>query len=194
MRERGALAILLGWAVLLLGAEVKPRLAGDLLRANVAPTFHFVTGRPLENLKSGSTVTYDVQIALVNDQRVMEARGAERFVFSYDLWEERFSVAQLTARGSRSARTTVTNLTAGAAEQWCIDRVGLSFAGLDRSRSYRLRLEVRADGPRRRERVDPATEPPVSLATLIDLFSRPATDRQRAWVTESDPFRLDNLK
>lgn len=194
MRERLALAALFVWVAYLLGAEVKPRLVGDVLRANVPSTFHFVTGKPLENLKDGSTVAYDVQLSLLNDQRVIEARSVERFVFSYDLWEERFSVAQLTGRSSRSPRTTVTNLTAEAAEQWCVDRVGLSFAGLDRGRSYRLRIEVRADGPRRRERIEPANEPPVSLATLIDLFSRPATDRQRAWASESSPFRLDNLK
>lgn len=194
MRERLALAALFVWVAYLLGATVKPRLVGDLLRLDAPGTFHFLTGKPLENLRDGSTVAYDIQLALLNDQRVAEAKALERFVFSYDLWEERFTVAQLTARGSRNPRTTVSNLTAEAAEQWCVDRVGVSFAGLDRTRNYRLRIEVRADGPRRRERAEAASEPPVSLATLIDLFSRPATDKQRTWAAESSPFRLDNLK
>lgn len=196
MRERLTLAALFVWVAYLLGAEMKPRLVGDVLRVNPTPTFRFLTGKPLDNLKNGSTVAYDIQLSLLNDARLVESKAIERFVFSYDLWEERFSVVQLTAKQSRSARSVVQNLTAEAAEQWCVDRVGVAFAGLDRTRNYRLRMEVRADVPRRRERLtaEPVNEPPVSLATLIDLFSRPATDKQRTWIEESSLFRLDNLK
>lgn len=149
-----------------------------------------LSGRPLESLKNGSTVTFDFQLGALNDARIVQARTAERFVFSYDLWEERFSVVQLTAK-DRQPRATAANLLPEAAEQWCIERLALPAATLDRSRPLRLRLEIRADEPRRPRQNE---DPPVSLATLIEVFSRPARREQRLWVVETPTFRLDTLR
>jgi len=150
-----------------------------------------LSGRPLESLKNGSTVTFDFQLVALNDARLVQARTAERFVFSYDLWEERFSVVQLTAKDARQPRATAANLLPDAAEQWCMERLTLPAATLDRNRPLRLRLEIRADEPRRARQSE---DPPVSLATLIDVFSRPARREQRFWVLETPTFRLDTLK
>ena len=149
-----------------------------------------LTGRPLDSLKNGATVTFDFQLTALNETRLVQARTAERFVFSYDLWAERFSVVQLTARDARRARASAANLLPDAAEQWCLERLALPAANLDRNRPLRMRLEMRADEPSRAG----VNDPPVSLATLIDLFSRPARREQRYWVLESTPFRLDSLK
>ncbi len=173
------------------GDELRPRLAGDTLRVSTG-NLRLLSGRPLENLKNGSTVAYDFQLTALNDARLIQSRTVERFVFSYDLWEERFSIVQLTARDGRQPRAAVANLLPDAAEQWCIERLALPVTGLDRNRNLRLRLEIRADEPRRAHRA--ADEPPVSLATLIDLFSRPARREQRFWVLETQSFRLDTLK
>lgn len=173
------------------GDELRPRLAGETLRVSSA-NLRLLSGRPLESLKNGSTVTFDFQLAALSETRMVQARTFERFVFSYDLWEERFSVVQLTARDTRQARASAASLAADAAEQWCIERLILPTTSIDRAKPVRLRLEVRADEPRRTGRA--GEEPPVSLATLIDLFSRPARREQRYWVLETPGFRLDTLK
>ena len=173
------------------GDELRPRLAGDTLRVSSA-NLRLLSGRPLESLKNGATVTFDFQLSALNESRLVQSRAAERFVFSYDLWEERFSVFQLTAKDSRQPRASAANLLPDAAEQWCIERLAVPATTLDRTQPLRLRLEVRADEPRRASGRN--EDPPVSLAALIDLFSRPARREQRFWVLESPPFRLDTLK
>ena len=179
----------LAFCVGLWGDELRPRLFGDTLRVG-SGNLRLLAGRPLAPLKNGATVTFDFQLTALNETRLIQARTAERFVFSYDLWAERFSVVQLTARDAKQARAGSSNLVADAAEQWCLERLALSTSTLDRTRPLRLRLEMRADEARRAGQ----SEPPISLATLIDLFSRPARREQRFWVLESSPFRLDTLK
>ena len=191
----------LAFSVGLRGDELRPRLAGDSLRVT-SPNLRLLTGRPLDSLKNGSTVTFDFGLVALNETRLAQARTAERFVFSYDLWAERFSVVQLTAvqltaKDTRQSRASVrqpesvANLAADAAEQWCMERLVLPSTALHRARPLRLRLEIRASEPRRG---DSKTDPPVSLATLIDLFSSPARREQRLWVLETSPFQLDTLK
>jgi hypothetical protein len=176
--------------------ELRPRLAGDTLRVSSA-NLRLLSGRPLESLKNGSTVTFDFQLAALNDARIVQARAAERFVFSYDLWQERFSVVQLTTKSDRQPRASAANLLPDAAEQWCLERLTLPMTTLDRTQPLRLRLEIRADEPKRAGSASTGRandDPPVSLATLIDLFSRPARGEQRFWVLETPPLRLDTLK
>ena len=186
----------LAFCVGLRGDELRPRLVGDTLRVT-SPNLRLLTGRPLDSLKNGATVTFDFGLVALNETRLVQARTAERFVFSYDLWAERFSVVQLTAKDTRQSRApvrqpeSVANLAADAAEQWCMERLVLPSTALHRARPLRLRLEIRADEPRRG---DGKADPPVSLATLIDLFSSPARREQRLWVLETSPFQLDTLK
>lgn len=195
----------LAFCVGLMGDELRPHLVGDTLHVT-SPNLRLLVGRPLESLKNGATVTFDFGLVALNETRLVQARTAERFVFSYDLWAERFSVVQLTAKDVRQSRASganvsganvsgaivsVANLPADAAEQWCLERLVLPSTALDRARPLRLRLEIRADEPRRG---NGKADPPVSLATLIDLFSSPARREQRLWVLETSPFRLDTLK
>src|SRR5580692_6648581 len=64
---------------------------GDDLRV-AAPQLHFLTGKPMERLKDGSSVVFLTQLTLsVDDVSNVLRRTPERFVFSYDLWEEKFS-------------------------------------------------------------------------------------------------------
>ena len=180
----------LAFCVGLMGDELRPHLVGDTLHVT-SPNLRLLVGRPLESLKNGATVTFDFGLVALNETRLVQARTAERFVFSYDLWAERFSVVQLTAKDTRQSRASVANLPGDAAEQWCLERLVLPSTALDRARPLRLRLEIRADEPRRG---NGKADPPVSLATLIDLFSSPARREQRLWVLETSPFRLDTLK
>ena len=94
-----------------LAQDLVLRRAGDELRV-AAPRLHFLTGKPLERMRNGAAVTFDMQVTILPDNRqVILRRGFERFVISYDLWEEKFSVTRV-----RSARATASHLTAEAAE------------------------------------------------------------------------------
>jgi hypothetical protein len=180
------LALALACTLALLAQEIKPRLVGDTLRIS-AKGANFLQGKQLDALRNGATVTFDLQLTLVTDLRSITARGVERFVFSYDIWEERYSVVQLTSRASAA------NLTLDAAQQWCVDRMGVNVAAVGKATPHRLRLEIRGDEPRRRARRD-QDDPPIALATLVDIFSRPARVTQKTWLFETGMFRLDSLK
>lgn len=173
-------------ALVLLAQEIKPRLVGEKLRI-AASQVNFLGGKRLDSVRNGATVNFDLQLTLLTDTRLVAARSTERFVFSYDIWEERYSVVQLTSRAS------VANLTLEAAQQWCIDRMGVNVATIAKTAPHRLRLEIRGDEPRRRARRD-QDDPPIALAALVDVFSRPARPSQKTWQFETGVFRLDSLK
>ena len=65
-----------------------------------------------------------------------------RFVVSYALWEEKFSVTQLASTPGVAPRT-VEGLSATAAETWCFDNLTMSTLGLAPNQYYWLRLELR---------------------------------------------------
>src|SRR6266545_553131 len=61
-----------------------------------APQLHFLSGKSLERLKNGAAVSFLSQLTLSTDANAtVYRRRPERFVVSYDLWEERFSVVSL---------------------------------------------------------------------------------------------------
>ena len=71
-------------------------LDGDLLRIS-APQLNFLNGKPLERLKDGGSVAFVAQISLHTSPGavVSATRTAARFAFSYDIWEEKFSVTRV---------------------------------------------------------------------------------------------------
>jgi hypothetical protein len=65
---------------------------GDNLHVS-APALHFLAGKPLDRLKDASTVVFLSQLTLFAGNRDAPFRKVpDRFVVSYDLWEEKFSV------------------------------------------------------------------------------------------------------
>jgi hypothetical protein len=170
------------------GQEVAVRMAGDQLRVS-APKLHFLTGKPLESLRNGASVAFDIQVSILGDARQSVLRRSfERFVISYDLWEERFSVTRM-----RSSRASASNLSAASAEAWCLEAFSLPVAGLPQDNPFHVRIEVRAQNGRRREQE--AEDEGLSLASLIELFSRPGrTGDPMQWRAESKPLRLSDLQ
>jgi hypothetical protein len=169
-----------------LAQSLAVRLDGDRLRVS-APNLRFLAGRPLERLKNGASVAFDVQLSLSIEGGRVRERAADRFGISYDLWEERFSVTSL----GPSARS-VSRLTPTAAEAWCLDHLALPAAGLPPARPFWIRLEVRAEDPR--ERLTAVGETGISLSRLIEIFSRPARDPQARWTEEAGPLRLADIQ
>jgi hypothetical protein len=150
-----------------------------------APQFHFLTGKPLDRIRNGNAVAFDFQLSALGESKVSVLRRSfERFVISYDLWEEKFSVARM-----RSKHNSAPNLSAAGAEAWCIENIALSSSGLPQDAPIYIRLEVRAQDPREQNAV--LTDPGISLSGLIDIFSRAAkTQPQNFWRLEAGPLRL----
>src|SRR5476649_1813370 len=82
--------------------SLEVKFDGDNLHVS-APSLRFLIGKPLERLKDGASVAYVTQLTLFNDDHVtVVRRRTGRFVVSFALWEEKFSVTQLVAApGSR---------------------------------------------------------------------------------------------
>lgn len=178
-----ALAVSFG----LMGQELTPLWDGRELR--VSSRLQFLTGRSLDSVRNGRAVPFDFQLSLMRGT-MTAARTVERFTISYDLWEEKFSVARLSR--DQSPRRQVSHLSQEDAASWCFDNISVSTAALDPETPYTVHVEVRAgDG-----RVSSAwlNEPGVSLTTLIEIFSRPARTQQQKWTLQAGPIRLKDMR
>jgi hypothetical protein len=164
--------------------RLEPRLEEGRIHVS-APELQFVSGTPLERLENGAPVPFALQLALSADRfSTILQRDIERFVFSYDLWEEKFSIARLG-----SPRKSVSHLTARASEAWTVGEMSLAPAG---AAPFWLRLEARAENPS--EDWAAPDEDVMSLTRLVEIFSRRARTDPARWSVEAGPFRLAGLK
>jgi hypothetical protein len=157
-----------------------------------APRLHFLAGKPLERLRNAAEVPFDFQITLWAGSRNRELRRTvARFVMSYDLWEEKFSVTRLTA-----PRKAVVRLTSEAAEAWCLDQMPLDASGLGDKEPFWVRLDVRAAGRTAGPLFgrEDLSESGISLNGLVEIFSRPAQTDQPHWTIEAGPMTLGELR
>ena len=161
---------------------------GDNLHVS-APSLHFLTGKPLERLKDAATVVFLSQLTLFSENRDVAIRRAPvRFVVSYDLWEEKFSVTQL---GS-IPRSTPHVLSAEAAEAWCLEGLAIGALGLPPDRPFWLRFELRTAD--QKDLAGGAGEPGLNLRSLIELFSRRPGPDDPNWTRDVGPLRLEDLR
>lgn len=161
---------------------------GDNLHVS-APTLHFLTGKPLERLKDAATVVFLSQLTLFGENRDVAIRRAPvRFVVSYDLWEEKFSVTEL---GS-TPRSTPHVLSAAAAEAWCLEGLAISAMGVAPDRPFWLRFELRTAD--QKDLSGGAGEPGLNLRSLIELFSQKPGPDDPNWTREVGPLRLEDLR
>jgi hypothetical protein len=186
-----ALPALLGLALVALtvaSQDLIPRRNLDELHVS-APRLHFLTGRSLQRLHDGVSVPFDFQLSIAADtQANVVERALDRFVVSYDLWEEKFSVVR-----PRNLRRSSPRLSASAAESWCVDNLFVPISKLPENRNLWARLEIRASEMKQSSPLDePGTG--ISLTTLIDIFSRPTRSQQEHWSVESAPFRIGDVK
>ena len=164
-----------------------------------APRLHFLVGKPLERLRNASEVPFDFKITVWSGTRSHLLRETPaRFVVSYDLWEEKFSIVKqrgFSVRGgSRSLETrrSVSNLTAAAAEAWCIDSVALPTAGIRPDQPLWVKLDVRRADPR--DGNPELGDSGLTLTALIELFSRPIRPSEQRWTLEAGPMRFTDVK
>jgi hypothetical protein len=158
-----------------------------------APRVHFLVGKPLERLRNASEVPFDFKITLWSGTRSHKLREAQdRFVVSYDLFEETFSVTKLV-----SPRRTARHLTNTAAEAWCLQQMSQDVTGVGAKEPLWASLEIRAQdgkeagGPFGRGNI---TDSGISLTGLIEILSRPPATAQPHWNVETGPVTLDELR
>lgn len=169
-----------------LAEALELRLALDRLKV-ATPRFRFVTGKPLERLRAGAPVPFAIQLSLFTDRsQPPAARDIQRFVFSYDLWEEKFAITRLGP-----SRRAASHLSAEAAEAWCVEEMALDFSGVSEQQPFWVRLEVRAEESSTGSH---SAEDPMSLARLIELFSRRSRGEEKHWRIEAGPFKLADLR
>lgn len=160
---------------------------GDNLHVS-APSLHFLTGKPLARLKDAATVVFLSQLTLFSENHdTVLRRVPDRFVVSYDLWEEKFSVTQLGG----TPRSTPRVLSAPAAEAWCLEGLAISAMGLAPDRPFWLRFELRT--AEQRDLAGGAGEPGISLRSLIEILSRKPGPDDPNWTREAGPLRLSDL-
>lgn len=160
---------------------------GDNLHV-VAPTLHFLTGKPLARLKDGATVVYLAQFTLFTDAylTVLRRTPMDRFAISYDIWaDNKFTVVM---PGAHSAK----NMSAGATEQWCLENMAINTAGLAPDRPFWLQLDMRTVDPRELSSI--VNGQGFSLvSSLILLFGRKPGADDPQWRRQAGPLRLADL-
>ena len=158
---------------------------GGLLRLR-APQLRFLTGSPLARLHDGRSVTYVFSASIRIHRGGPRVHGLTRqVIFSYDLWEERFSVVRRD-----DPKVAASHLTTAAAEEWCVDLLALPVRAAPADKAFVVELECSL-----REENAPAADAPsaTTLTGLIDIFSRKEPSAPPRWEASSLPLRLADL-
>lgn len=163
------------------------RYDGDTLRIAL-PSLHFVSGRLLERLKDGASVAYLAQLSMLQDDRSTPIRKRQgKFVVSYALWEEKFSVTQLGPPAARTAE----GLSATAVETWCLDSLDINTVGVGLDQPFWLRFELATADQKDLARM--SDKPFVSLWDFVDLLSRKPKAGEPRWPPIERHLRLSEL-
>jgi hypothetical protein len=150
------------------------------------PSLRFIKGEPLERLKDGRSVRFDIDLlVLAKPAAAAVAQSRHGFVLSYDLWEERFAVTHV-GPPSRA----ISHLTPSDAEAWCLDRLTVPVSALGqlgRDAPFWIRVEYRAQEG---DRAADATDTGFTLRGLIDRLSRRRQSDDLTGRTEAGPFYI----
>jgi hypothetical protein len=167
------------------------QLDGDYLRI-AAPRLNFLSGKPLERLKDGASVAFIGQLTITTSPNSLApvARSVARFAFSYDIWEERFSVAKIGPKPD--SRRTMSHLSAQTAQDWCFENLVVDRSQIPLDKPFYIQLDLRAEDPQ--DQLSFLGDPGINITRLIEIFGRPGRGAQPRWVGTSGPWRLDDLK
>lgn len=161
---------------------------GDTLRPVTPPSFHFLTGKPLENLRWGHTVVFVSKLTLFEDDHATVFRQtAQRFYVSCDVWDD--DHFRVTIPGANPQ--AVNGLTASRAESWCLDNISISALGMAPDRTFWLRFDLRTADPKELSSV--VNDVGLSLTSLIEILSRRPGRGQESWGFETR-VRLADLR
>jgi len=173
----------LGWS--LAASRLQIRREADRLRIT-APQIPFLNGKPLEQLKNGRSVGFISQLSLTAESSILLWHQEDRFVVSYDIFEEKFSATRLGP-----PRQSVSRLNMPAIQAWCLDSLMPIPPALTPSRYFSIKLELRVED--RKEAAGIVGEPGINLNRLVEIFSNPPRNTQQRWIEPGGPFRLQDL-
>jgi hypothetical protein len=145
-------------------------------------------GTILTQLKNGKAVAFDFHLALWTGSRTnIRRRAFERFVVSYDLWEEKFAVTNL-----RKPRANAAGLTPRQVESWCLRHLSMPAPDLTGEQTAGAQLDVRAVDSERDVALFAGDG--LNLTGLIELLSRPARQDEHRWKFESAALRVSEIR
>jgi len=155
-----------------------------------APRTDFFAGSPMARLKNAAEVPFVIQTTLWSgNQHHVYRTAVDRFVVSFDIFEETYSVVK-----SEAPRKSASHLTAKAAQAWCLSQMSLDTTGLSGGEPLWARLEISAeDPPRDGSILGSVSDSGISLGSLIDFFSRTG-GLQTHLKLDYPAFTLDQLK
>ena len=185
-------AFLSGMAVAMFAEELILRAHDS--RLEFAPQVPFLSAPPLlTRLHNAEEVPFDMKATVWTGNRThLFAHNEERFVVSFDIWEETFAATRM-----KEPQKQVKHMNAKALEAWCMSQMSLDLAGLGGSEPFWARLEIRAEKPEKDGGLFGTSsigESGISLSTLIDIFSRPPQPQQPHWELNSPRLTLDELR
>jgi hypothetical protein len=175
----------LGWSLAV--PRLLIRREGSNLRIS-APQIRFLTGKALEQLKSGANVGFVSLLTMTptESSNSLLARVVDRFVVSYDIWEEKFSATRPGPPMHRASRLSVP-----ATEAWCLEELLPVPPALPADGWFWIKWELRAEDPK--EWASIVGEPGINLNRLVEIFSRPPRNTQQRWNETAGPLRLQDL-
>lgn len=164
-------------------------------RLEFSTPYPFLSGQPalLTRLKNAAEVPFIIQTSLYQgDPHHMVRHAEDRFVVSWDLWQESFSVVRIGARKRAS------HLTAAQVEKWCMGQMDLDTTGISPTDPLWAKLDIRAEDPSKDSNPfgrGQINESGLSLTPLIELFSRPPRPQQVHYgPIQSGPYTLEQLR
>ena len=151
-----------------------------------APQIRFLTGKSLEQLKNGASVSFALQVSITASESGSNilSRMFDRFVVSYDLWEEKFKATKPGPPLREASRLSVP-----ACEAWCLDELAPIPASLTPSRPFWIKLELRVEDPKEWAAI---VGDGINLNRLVELFSRPPRVTQ-SFTETAGPLKLQDL-
>jgi hypothetical protein len=182
-------ALLTLLSLLAAGQPLLPHWSDGQL-AVTAPTLKFLEGKPLDRLRNGQSVTFDFHLQVFDGARPL-GRSIQRFVLSYDLWEETFSAVQLSQNAPRTPVYSTSRLKSDAVAVWCLGRMRLPLPNVERNKPLTLQLEIRSAGSKIANPL--RSQGSVDLGVLVELFSRPPDPKESRFIATSQAFTLGGL-
>ncbi|MBM3764637.1 MAG: hypothetical protein FJW32_04525 [Acidobacteria bacterium] len=187
-QSRRTLLMALSTAPHLRAGAIGVRRDDGVLRVLPPSDFHFLEGQTLRKLQDGAGLVFTMQLSISNDQfRTIARRQVERFVVSFDLWEEKFAAVRLGL-----VKHQQSHLTRDAAERFLFDHTGIALYGLAAGEPHWIRAELRADEPR--DSAGFLLDPSVTLSRLVEWFGRSQRGEALRWSIDRGPFRLHEVE
>jgi len=167
--------------------SLKVEMEDDSLKVS-AHRLHFLTDKALEKLHNGLTVTLVIDLTVfAEDTQNPLYHARERFAFSFDLWEERYSVFHSPPDGPY-----ISHLSDVSAEAWCLNTMHVPLGVIPEQQSFMIQLECsmeeNGDGKQ------PEGESGLSIGGIIKYLSRKESEEPPCWKTSTGQLRLGDLK